>query len=291
MTKDMDFSEAPAEKAPGKSPSYLRFLYKTLPGRVILRGAISPIFSKLGGAYADSRLSKVHIKRFAKRNHINLSEYKPTKYRCYNDFFTRQILPEYRPIDMAPESLISPCDGNLSAYRITEDLICSIKGSNYTVSDLLQNDALTSCYQNGICLVFRLCVSDYHRYCYLDSGTKGENVYIKGKMHTVSPIALRRYPVFVQNCREYTVMETEHFGKVTEVEVGAMLVGRIDNYQQAGAFRKGEEKGKFLYGGSTVVVLLEKDSVNLSECFFKSTEKGMEIPVRYGQKIGVASLK
>ena len=107
-------------------------------------------------------------------------------------------------------------------------------------------------------------------------------------MHTVSPIALRRYPVFVQNCREYTVMETEHFGKVTEVEVGAMLVGRIDNYKQAGAFRKGEEKGKFLYGGSTVVVLLEKDAAQLPEDLFESTAMGLETLVRYGQKIGTA---
>ena len=81
--------------------------------------------------------------------------------------------------------------------------------------------------------MFRLTVEDYHRYFYIDGGSKGENVFIEGRLHTVQPIALEHRRVFTENCREYTVLHTENFGDVTQVEVGAMMVGRIVNNQGA----------------------------------------------------------
>ena len=141
-------------------------------------------------------------------------------------------------------------------------------------------------YADGVCLVFRLCVNHYHRYIYVDNGSKGENVFIGGKLHTVRPIALETLPVFIRNCREYTVMQTENFGDVTQIEVGALLVGKILNHHGACNIQRGEEKGTFLYGGSTVILLLQKDAANVDEKYFAATEEGNETDVKMGQVIG-----
>jgi phosphatidylserine decarboxylase len=138
-------------------------------------------------------------------------------------------------------------------------------------------------YQGGTCLVFRLCVDNYHRYGYMDNGVILENKPLKGKLHTVRPIAVNQYPVFIQNAREYTVIETENFGTVAQIEVGAMMIGKIKNHQTSGSVQRGAEKGMFLYGGSTIVLLLEKGYGNLPEECFRATEEGYEIPVKFGQ--------
>lgn len=264
----------------------LRFFYRTKPGRILLRPMRSRPISKLCGAYLNSRFSKPMIKRFVRKNNINLSEYLNTDFKCFNDCFTREIDPKYRPFAMDPTALVSPCDGLLSAYRINEGSVFPIKQSNFSVDSLLDSHEDAIEYHDGICLVFRLCVNNYHRYCYFDNGVKGENYNIKGKLNTVRPIALERYPVFVQNTREYTVMETENFGKVIQVEVGAVLVGKICNHHGASSFKRGEEKGLFQYGGSTVILLFKNGNANLPQSFFDLTDQGKEIPVRMGQIIG-----
>lgn len=273
----------------GESRS-LRFLYNTAFGRILLKPLTSRTLSKMCGAFLNSRLSKPLIKPFVEHNGIDLGEYYSDDFKCFNDCFTRKIKPELRKIDMTPNVLIAPCDALLSAYKIENGTVLAIKQSRYTVSDLLCNDELAEKFNNGICLVFRLCVNHYHRYCYVDNGTKGENVFIKGRLHTVRPIACEAYPVFKQNCREYTVMKTDNFGTVAQIEVGAMLVGRILNHDGAGRIRRGDEKGMFLYGGSTVVLLLQKDAVTVPDELFAAANNGEEIPVKMGEPIAHSEL-
>lgn len=279
------------QNTPKKESASLRFLYHTALGRLLLRPLIGRGFSKLGGAFMNSRLSKPLIKGFIRNNGIDLSEYHAEAFRCFNDCFTRKIREGYRPIGKEPNRLISPCDAYLSAYPIKEDTVYPIKQSRYTVSDLLGGNPEAERFKGGTCLVFRLCVHHYHRYCYIDNGTKTENVFLPGKLHTVRPIALAQYPVFAQNCHEYTLMETEQFGTVAQIEVGAMLVGKIQNHHGAGPIQKGAEKGMFLYGGSTVVLLLEKDAADLPKAIFEATEQGLEVPVTYGEAIETAAAK
>ena len=263
----------------------LRFLYKTALGRMLLKPLCSRSVSSVCGRFLDSKASKPLIRSFVRKYDIDLTDYY-SGFNSFNEFFTRKIQANKRPIDRDPSALISPCDGLLSAYRITGDTVIPVKQSKYTISSLLVGDPIAKRYNNGICLVFRLCVDNYHRYCYIDSGTKGENVFLSGKLHTVRPIALEKYPVFSQNCREYTVIETENFGTVVQMEVGAMLVGRIKNHHGKGKVTRGAEKGMFLYGGSTVIVLLEDGAACLPEEIFKMTENGVEKPVKMGEKIG-----
>ena len=271
---------------PPKDSRGLHILYHTAFGRAFLKLLTARWISKLCGAFLSSRLSKPLIGRFVKGNDIDLSQFESDGFRCFNDCFCRKIKDGLRPIDMDDRVLIAPCDGLVSTYRIEDDTVMPIKQSAYTVRELLGDDVLAERYRGGVCIVFRLCVDHYHRYCYPVSGSKGANTFLRGRLHTVRPIALETYPVFVQNCREYTVIENERFGSVLQMEVGAMLVGRIQNHHGEREVLRGEEKGMFLYGGSTVILMLEHDRVTLPDAFFENTENGLETPVRMGERIG-----
>lgn len=267
----------------------LKFLYQTTLGRMALKILTRPEISKISGNFLDSKWSKCLIPYFMKKNHIVRSQFLEEEYTCFNDCFCRKIRPEKRPIDQREDVFIAPCDGLLSAYPIQNDFVVPVKASRYHISDLLRSRKLAQEFDGGICLVFRLCVNHYHRYCYPDSGYKSDNYFLPGVLHTVRPIALREVPVFTENSREYTILESEHFGKMIQMEVGAMMVGKIDNYHQKGRFEKGQEKGKFLYGGSTIIVLIQKDRVWLPDALFEASKKQKEINVYMGQKIGFAS--
>ena len=267
----------------------LKFLYETAFGRLILKGLTAPGLSGAVGHFLDTKLSCIFIKPFVKNNGINLDDYYSDNFTCFNDCFCRRVKEDRRPVDMDPSVLVSPCDGLLSAYEITDGLVVPVKQSRYGIADLLggaEARELASEFDGGLCLVFRLCVDNYHRYHYFDDGSKGANVFIPGRLHTVRPIALRNLPVFTENSREYTVMDTVNFGRAVQMEVGAMLVGKIANNHEEHEFKRGEEKGCFLYGGSTVILLLKKGAAVLDEPYLANTRDEVETPVKMGQRIG-----
>lgn len=270
-----------------KQNKALKKLYGTLPGRIALKVLTHPLISIIAGAFMDSRLSRPLIDSFIRRNGIDMSQYISENFRSYNAFFTRRIKPEKRPVDTDPRHLISPCDSKLSVYRINSRSVFRIKDSYYRVSDLLRNDFLARRFEGGWCMIFRLEVDDYHRYCYIDDGTKTGNTFIPGELHTVNPIALEKYNIYKRNCREYTVLHTCNFGDVVQIEVGAMLVGRICNRHAEANISRGQEKGRFEFGGSTIVLLFEKDKAVPDADILRNSRDDFETVVKYGEKIGI----
>lgn len=266
----------------------LKVLYETVPGRFLLKGLIHPCLSEFSGRLLDTSLSSRLIPSFAAKNNIDLSDYEEVPYHSFNEFFCRQIKKEKRPLCQQENALISPCDGLLSAYRIHDGLVIPVKQSRYGIADLIRDTKLAKKYQNGVCLVFRLCVNHYHRYCYPADGIRSEYRRLEGLYHTVRPIALRNEPVFIENTREYTVLQTNQFGDIVLMEVGAMLVGKIVNDNPHTSVLKGMEKGHFEYGGSTIVMLLEEGKVKIPDAVFNMTKRQKELSVKMGQKIGVA---
>lgn len=264
----------------------LKFLYQNIAGRMLLKLLTRPFVSKIAACYMTSQFSTWSIDRFIKNNHIDMSLFEEKKYTSYNDFFTRKIKPSARRVEHSPHSLIAPCDSKLTCYTIDKDSTFFIKGSPYTVESLLCDKVLADEFSGGICLVFRLCVDDYHRYIYFDDGKKSDNNFIKGVLHTVNPIALKKYNFYKTNCREYTVMETVNFGKAVQVEIGAMMVGRIVNYHKEYTFLRGEEKGYFMFGGSTIVILLKKDKAVINDDIICNSAENTETIVKLGETIG-----
>lgn len=268
-----------------KESMIVRFFYNTVVGRLLIRIFSLPIFSKLIGVFLNSRLSTYKIKSFIKKNNIDMSLYEEKHYKSFNDFFTRKI----KDIDYSKDknAFISPCSSKLTIYKINEKEEYKIKNSYYSVKDLLKDNSIYEEYINGYLLVFRLEASDYHRYIYIDDGEKGKNVFIKGILNTVRPIALRHFNIYKENSREYTILHTKNFDDIIEVEVGAILVGKINNKHGEYTYSKGEEKGMFEFGGSTICLLVKEDIVDFDEDIINNSLSDIETKVYIGEKIGI----
>jgi phosphatidylserine decarboxylase len=266
----------------------IKFLYNTVFGRLLLKLITKPTVSKVVGAILRCPASRVFIKKFIAQNGIKMSEYRSVKYKSFDDFFVREIKEGYRPFPADAGILASPCDGKVTVYSITSDSVFKIKRSLYSVEELLQNKNLADKYSGGTCLIFRLSPDDYHRYCYIDDAEILKRIKISGVLHTVRPIAYQKNKVFCQNSREITVMQTSNFGKVIQIEVGALFVGKISNHKKIAVVQRGEEKGMFQFGGSTIILLFTEGAVAVDSAIEKNTALNKETIMRMGEKIGEA---
>ena len=264
----------------------LAFLYQTRIGRGLLAVLVKPWISSAAGRFLDSSASRWLIGPFMKKSGIDLSEYEMEDYRSFNEFFTRKIKPECRKTDKEEAHLIAPCDSKLSVYTISQGARFVIKDTEYSMESLLRNRKLARHYEGGQLLVFRLAVDDYHRYCYVDDGLKSKNYRIPGIFHTVNPLANDVFPIYKENTREFSVLKSKNFGRILMMEVGALLVGRIVNYHERQEVKRGEEKGRFEFGGSTVILCLEKDRAVIDEDILLNSFRGSETAVKIGEKIG-----
>lgn len=265
----------------------LSFLYNTYVGRIILKPLVkSKFISALTGKFMDSSISKFMIKPFIKSHNIKMEEYITKKYNSFNDFFIRNIKKEARLINDNKNALIAPCDSKLTCYKITKDLKFNVKNSTYSVSSLINDENVANAFNEGYALVFRLSPEDYHHYLFCDDGIIINNYKIDGKYHSVNPIVYDNYKVFRENTRECTLIKTNNFKNIMYVEVGALLVGKICNIKKQGKFKKGEEKGYFMYGGSTVILLIQKDALLIDDEIIKNSNKNIETCVKCGEKIG-----
>ena len=265
----------------------LSFLYTNIFGRMLLKPLIQPQVSKLAGHYLSSAHSKWLISKFIERNEINMDIYEECDYSSFNDFFTRKIKPDCRPVPEDLDVLISPCDCLATVYPIQENTTFSIKNTEYTLRSLLRSPRLAKRFRGGYAYVLRLTVEDYHRYLYSVSGKQSKNYHIDGTFHTVNPIANDYLPIYKENTREYTVIHSKEFGDVLQMEVGALLVGKISNHKQSTVVTRGEEKGFFEYGGSTIVVLTQKGRVTPRSDLLTNSKNGYETKVLQAHPLGI----
>ncbi len=265
----------------------LSFLYTNIFGRMLLKPLIQPQVSKLAGRYLSSAHSKWMISKFIERNEIDMDIYEECDYSSFNDFFTRKIKPDCRPVPEDLDVLISPCDCLATVYPIQENTTFSIKNTEYTLRSLLRSPRLAKRFRGGDAYVLRLTVEDYHRYLYSVSGKQSKNYHIDGTFHTVNPIANDYLPIYKENTREYTVIRSKEFGDVLQMEVGALLVGKISNHKQSTVVTRGEEKGFFEYGGSTIVVLTQKGRVTPRSDLLTNSKNGYETKVLQAHPLGI----
>ncbi|WP_291576734.1 phosphatidylserine decarboxylase [Clostridium sp. UBA4548] len=272
---------------------FINYLYTNALGKSFLEIIFKRKFlTFLYGKYCDSFLSKKRIKPFIEEFGMDMSEYErhADDYNSFNDFFHRKLKPDFREIAMDANTLISPCDGKLTAIdKINEDTTFKVKGFTYSVKDLLKDEKLAKEYKNGYCLIFRLCPTDYHRFHFIDNGTCSPGKSISGHYYSVNPVALENVNrVFSENKREYSILHSENFDDVIYLEVGATFVGSIiQTYNPNARIQKGEEKGYFKFGGSTVILFLKENMVKLDKDLLSNSRNGMESLVRFGEKIGV----
>ena len=245
---------------------FLKFVYTHTATRVLMRPLLLPAVSRLGGKLLNTKVSAVFAGLFARTHGIDLNKYEKQKFDSYNDFFTRKIK---------------------AVYPIHENGRFFIKHTPYTTHSLIRDAKLARHYMGGWAVVIRLTVDDYHRYCYVADGEKTYQRRIPGIFHTVNPIANDICPIYKMNSREYCLVKNEKLGTVLMMEVGALMVGKIRNYKKERCqVKRGEEKGRFEFGGSTVVLLLEPDKVLPDSDLIRNTLQGAETIVKMGERIG-----
>lgn len=194
-------------------------------------------------------------------------------------------------IDCAPEHLISPCDGWLSAFPVEAGGCFSIKGTRYRLQDLVDDGPLAAKYEGGICLILRLGPSDYHHYCCIDDGYLWQNHALPGALRVARPLVPGPHPVYMRHRRSWCLMVTEHFGPVIQVEIGALALGLIANNQENTRVRRGDEKGHFDLAGSAIALLFEPGRVRLLSDLCAELEACGEARVRQGMWIGYQTNK
>ena len=264
----------------------LHFLYDTTPGRILLRVIFArPWYSNLNATLNRTRRSARKIGPLVRQFNIDMNEYPGQTYTSYDSFITRKIDPAKRPVAAKPNTLIAVADSRLQAYPITADGRIPVKQGSYTIAELLRDPDLAVTYEDGVCLVFRLATPDYHRYCFVDDGQVIRGRTINGMLHSVQPVSAKRYRPLSENCRQYSVIETLNLGTVVTVEVGALLVGRIHNYEIT-TCRRGQEKGYFSLGGSTICLLIKSGTVKIDPDIIEYSGRHIETKVRLGEKIG-----
>ncbi len=270
---------------------FMDWFYGTGPGRLITRFLLSKKGFSRGYAWFKKRPgSKGQIIPFVEKYNIDISELEEPleRFRDFNHFFTRRLKPGARPIEMSHDILISPADGRMMTLYIDTELIVPIKGLSFTLGDLLGGVHKVDEWMGGTCVKVRLAPFDYHRFCYIDNGYHGPVVHVDGHLHSISPLALQhRLKILHGNLRDIVVLETENFGKVAHIDIGAITVGRIhQHYCQGTNFRKGQEKGYFEFGGSTIVLLFGPGRIRIDEDILHYSRKGIESLVRYGGPVG-----
>ena len=266
----------------------LRFAYNTLLGSCLSGLLFNTSFlSGLLGKYYDSKLSRKAIKKLAAIPGCmpEEAEFAPDSYKTFNDFFTRRLKEGMRPYSSSPDVMCSPADGRLLVYEnLTANSAVPVKGAQRSISDLCRQAELP---ENIAVAVVRLAPVDYHRYHYpCDCVQDNEPVAVKGKYHSVNPIAFKRCPdVYTENTRQITALDSEKAGSFRYIEVGAFGVGSIVQTSETGSHAQHDEKGYFKFGGSTIILLFDNSRITWSSDLLENSAKNYETLIRQGETI------
>lgn len=273
--------------------SFMRWFYEKPSGRLVTNAVLSrKPFSVAYGALQSSRWSARKIKPFIRDFNIRMEEYVDDGFRSFNDFFIRKFKPGARPFAQGPGEMPAFAEARYLAFEsIRPDQVFPVKGQGLAADALLGDPEKARPFMGGPLLLARLCPVDYHRYHYPDAGRTLESFPVHGLYHSVSPLALAaRENIFITNERRVSILETKSFGKLAYIEVGAICVGRIvQSHDESKPFARGDEKGYFLFGGSTVIVLGEPGRWKPDADLLAQTAEQRETFVQLGDRLAVAT--
>jgi phosphatidylserine decarboxylase len=252
-----------------------------------------PFLSRLYGYLQKKTKSKKKILPFIESYHVIMDDFVEPEggFTSFNDFFIRKLKKEARPIHAGENVAILPADGRYLVFpNLSKSTTFFVKGQKLSLEALLQDPVLIKRYEEGSLVFARLCPTDYHRFHFPCEGTPSSPRLMNGCLQSVNPIALRKnIKILSENKRVITEIDTTHFGKVLYIEVGATAVGTIQQtYEPHKFYAKGEEKGFFEFGGSTILILFEKNTIVFDEDFIEASREGLEIKAHMGESLGQA---
>lgn len=262
-------------------PSF--FLLKELISRFSFVSSLYGMWQRLG-------LTKRKIAPFIQEYNVDPTEFlEPVEsFRSFNDFFVRKLKKECRPVVEDPDVAIIPADARVLFFQdISQVDGFHVKGQKFSLRALFQDNSLAKMYERGSLLIARLCPFDYHRYHFPVDGVAEAPKLINGYLYSVNPIAVRKnIQIFTENKRMLTVIESEKWGKVAYIAVGATNVGSINSTYAPGKVAKGDECGYFAFGGSALVILFEPNRIEFDKDLIAATTRGMEMRCLMGDSLG-----
>jgi phosphatidylserine decarboxylase len=271
---------------------WLKFLYHSAVGSLPLRCFVKrKIFSEIFGYFTRHPASKKYIRPFVERHKIDMltSEKKIEDFVNFNDFFARKLKKDARPIAVDYKKIVFPCDGRHLLVENFENLPpFYVKGQAFDLGKLLRNDELLKRFQSGAAVISRLCPADYHRFHFPCDAFIRKIYKVNGNYFSVNPLAIRKkIAIFFENKRLVSVLQSRDVDQFLMVEVGATCVGSIRQTAEVGhLYFKGEEKGFFSFGGSTIITIFQKDKVTFAEDLCQNSAKGLEMFAFMGDDMG-----
>lgn len=278
---------------------FIKFLYSSALGHQIGNVFTNKYFSKIYGAFQDMPSSHNKVRPFIEKFNIPIDEYEPgtrpaldtrDSYRTFNEFFIRRFKLGKRSFVAEPNRMPAFAEARYVGFdAVNEKDLYPVKGQYLLAKDLVGNDQVAKIFEGGPLVIARLCPVDYHRYHYPDNGKVLDNFRVPGAYDSVNPLALKyKNQIFIKNERHVSILQTENFGRLAYIEVGAICVGKIvQSHRWNKPFMRGEEKGYFLFGGSTVVLLGEKGAWKPSADILANTAKGVETYLHLGSEVAV----
>lgn len=268
----------------------LRFLYEGRLGRFLTSLLFARrVFSRYYGWWSAERAwSRRNIQRFAGFFEIPLEDFEEGPFKNFNEFFIREFKPGKRTFVTDPDVMPSSAEGRFLGWnRFGKDDTFPVKGEFLTAAALLADRARGAAFEGGPVLLMRLAPQDYHRFHFADDGEIVEQYSIPGPLHSVNPIAVfSRGDIFCTNHRIVTIQQTVNFGTLAYVDVGALAVGRIVEKHSVGyRANRGEVRGYFKLGGSSIVVLGEPGKWEVDSEILEYTQKKIETMVKLGTPV------
>lgn len=297
---DIQFYNRVTQKIEGEKvygDKMVEWLYQSKPGQYLSTFLCKAPLSKIYGIFQDSSWSVGKIKTFIENFNINMDDYLPHEnhtiekpYSNFNQFFIRKFKPDRRPFIQNANEMAAFSEARYFGYTVvSDDELVPVKGHFFKPKELLSNSKWESTFESGPLLLARLCPVDYHRFHFPDDGVVLDNYHVEGLYHSVNPLALKsKQDILITNERHVTILETKHLGKLAYIEVGAICVGKIvqsRSIEKGETFKRGEEKGYFLFGGSTVIVIGEKGKWQPSEDILTNTKRGLETYLHLGMTV------
>ena len=242
-----------------------------------------PVFSHINGQTKRSKSSRNLIHDFVDQYEVNTDEMVGTvdDYATLDDLFTRRLKPEARPIDPNPGHVVSPADGRVLVYENLGQQPLVIKGNHLEPADLLPRARDFSPYVGGTLVIVRLAPKDYHRFHFPVDGSIESTRRMGGPLESVHPIALAGGAKIFKNKRTLTKLKAA-WGPIWMAEIGALLVGTIVQSHPGGGFKRGDEKGYFRFGGSTVTLMWGPKGPKADPDLVEASQNGTEMLVKMG---------
>jgi len=272
------------EKVPGIR--VIKWLYYTKSGNFMRKLIKQKLFSSLCGLFMNTRISAERIDAFVSTYNIDMDEFEDKQYHSFNDFFTRKLKEGKR--DIRKDRIISPADGKILSFTgIDISRIIDIKGERLSLKDIVNNSEEIEQYDGGDMFIVRVTPSDYHRFHFPLECLPDKHYSIKGKYHTVSPLAIKKHPkIYSLNRRDVTTLTPY----AIMIEIGAALVGSIvQTFTPGKRYMPGDEKGYFKFGGSTVILVFKAGKIIPDSDILSNTEKGYETSVHMGESIAICN--